>query len=184
MLTSYSSYKYEDYFEMLEELGIEYNPMPEVNWGYADGYVIGISVDGKSVRGGDIINLEAGEVLDVRYTDNYKNEQTYYYKNTETDSDDDDENTKTETSKTPAWTTAQPVVTSKHYSTQATQTQSAVVTHSPQQTQAPETQPPVVTQVPEPVEPPTNDNNNGGDNADNNGGNDNNADAGNVDNAQ
>ncbi len=150
MLTSYSSYKYEEYFKLLEDLGIEYEPKPEVNWGYADGYVIGISVDGESVRGGDIINLKDGEVLEVRYTDNYKNSQTYYYQNTEktTDENQDDDNN-VQTTKAHVWTNPP--------ATQAPPkpTEPPVIATEPPATHAPE---PVVTEAPapdpEPVEPP------------------------------
>lgn len=181
MLTSYSSYKYEEYFDLLDELGIEYTPMPEVNWGYADGYVIGISVDGKKVSGGDIINLKDGEVLEVRYTDNYNtsNEQTYYYQNTTENADDDnnsDETKATAATKAPAWTTAAPVIVTQPPATHPPVTQAPVVTQPPE-THAPE---PVVTQAPE-HNNDDNNNNNNNDNNNDNGGGDNNNDDNNAD---
>ncbi len=170
MLTSYSSYKYEEYFELLESLGIEYEPLPEVNWGYADGYVIGITINGERVKGGTVINLKAGEVLGVKYTDNYgqSNEQTYYYKNDETEEAEETTKAPVWTTKAPSWTTT--VATTKATvattkapvaTTQAT-TQAPVVTEPPVVTEAPVvTEPPVVTQAPEVQQPVENNNGEG-----------------------
>ncbi|MGN0607472.1 MAG: PASTA domain-containing protein [Oscillospiraceae bacterium] len=163
MLTSYSSYKYEDYFKLLDELGIEYEPKPEVNWNYADGYVIGISINGERVKGGDMINMKLGQVLEVKYTDNYKNSQTYFVKET-TEAADADGSAHV-TSKVNVWVTAAATVTKAPAVTQppATQATQPPATQAPEPvvTQAPE---PVVTQAPEPPPPQDNDNNADADN--------------------
>ncbi len=165
MLTSYSSYKYEEYFEILEELGIEYEPLPEVNWGYADGYVIGLTINGERVRGGVVINLKDGEVLGVKYTDNYgqSNQDTFYHPGNDEESDESTEVTTTKpavwTTKAPTWTTVATTKATTVATTKATTTVATTKATDPPVTEPIVTEPPapVVTEPPV-VEPPVDDN--------------------------
>lgn len=63
---SMSCYSKEDYVKLLESKGIPYELIAVVNKGYYSGYVIGIEPSA-----GEILDIEAGEVLKVTYTDNY-----------------------------------------------------------------------------------------------------------------
>jgi len=62
---SMSCYTKEDYIKILESKGIPYELVAVVNRGYYSGYVIGIEP-----AAGEILDIEAGDVLKVTYTDN------------------------------------------------------------------------------------------------------------------
>ncbi|MCC8069256.1 MAG: PASTA domain-containing protein [Ruminococcus sp.] len=69
-----SCYTKEDYIKILESKGIPYELISVVNRGYYSGYVIGIEPSA-----GEMLDIEAGEVLKVTYTDNPEVAETTKY---------------------------------------------------------------------------------------------------------
>lgn len=63
-----SCYPIDDYLALLDESGIKYKAVPEVNSGYLSGYVIGTEP-----KAGTIIDSLAGDVVIVHFTDNSGN---------------------------------------------------------------------------------------------------------------
>lgn len=59
-------YKIEDFLALLDDMGISYRAIPQVNTGYHSGYAIGTEP-----KAGEI--LEGGDVLIVHFTDNSGN---------------------------------------------------------------------------------------------------------------
>lgn len=59
-------YKIEDFLALLDEMGISYRAIPQVNTGYHSGYAIGTEP-----KAGEI--LDGGDVLIVHFTDNSGN---------------------------------------------------------------------------------------------------------------
>ncbi len=65
-----SCYPIDDFLKILDDAGIKYRAIPEVNNGYASGYVIGTEP-----KAGTVIDSLSGDVLIVHFTDNSGNGQ-------------------------------------------------------------------------------------------------------------
>ena len=61
----FENWKLDDYIKLVEERGIEYTKVSEINFDYENGYVIRVSPDP-----GSEIDLDSDEVLTIYYADN------------------------------------------------------------------------------------------------------------------
>ena len=61
----FENWKLDDYIKLVEERGIEYTKVSEINFDYENGYVIRVSHDP-----GSEIDLDSDEVLTIYYADN------------------------------------------------------------------------------------------------------------------
>ncbi len=160
---SMSCYSKDDYIKILESKGIPYELVAVVNWGYYSGYVIGTEPSA-----GEILDVEAGEVLTVTYTDNPSTnaETTRYVVSTTTatqavanDVDDDSDTSQTSyieqssySAKTTTATESKSYnnsnysINNSQYQTQATVQQTQAPTYTEAQ-KVEQTQAPVVQQT-------------------------------------
>jgi serine/threonine-protein kinase len=187
---SMSCYTKEDYIKLLESKGIPYELVAVVNWGYYSGYVIGTEPSA-----GEVLDIEAGDVLKVTYTDNPSSKEDtttrYVVSTTEAqaeeqtvaqtnswsydDSDDDDSYTTANyTSNKSSSNYNSNSSSGNNYTNNNGYTYTYKQTQAPTYTYSPTTEAPVQQQTQAPTQNDySNDNNYGGNDNANDGGNDN-----------